>query len=1708
MKSKDSRKSPISLSSMNTDLHHSRTSSPHMGITTRRRKSTTHVSAFKKKICGDIFGTSMTGDNSMLGMLYRSRIQESLLNASSSQAHDDKLEESSTSDIMSNAVDIIDDSSDSDNDFSEAMNPRQRLALTIRNWSTTEENDEYLLKEGAVHAIVALAGTEDHRIKLYCASALYHISSREANREELLAVGASTGVITIAMSVRHWKIAKLCALTLCNLSFHNGGESTMAKEGAVLALVILLAVRNQRLAPVCVQALYNLTCVDNHFKGMERIIKALLNLPPLSPFDSTPYVVKSLVNCSRFPPLRMRIVEDGALQTFSAFITTINSREHNREDLVLNISRCIRQLSETVGCRVDMISKGLIFEKSVNIVIDLALNSDNPLILQYAASCFYIFTIEKMRGDSKLTIRMLKALPKLLLSSDPLTQFFSVTTSANIFFQELCNDSTQLEGLLRNFVEAGRNVEDSSAVQALVVAVAQLSQQSKYMDIIAHHGLLDQLLDTLLVRVSTDDNNGDIGNDVAGSERKEQRQRTKEGKERGQNNNNNNNGNNTSTGTDKDLENIKIREACCVAICRIALRLNQIDKEKRRQIASVLTSMLTSDQISVLENTVSGIRALAEKGICHTELLCDQLIHNIAQIAIRYKNEISLCRLCCAALAVFSYDKQAHESLSSEKVMNVIFTITKSDDIATREFVATCICNISINPDSSRYMIQKGVVEVISSLSGATSERIQELSAKCICNLTCISDCHNIMIKHKVLPTILMISLVRSVSITTRRLCARSLLNMLNEINTKMMLDAGVIRAFANLSLINCVHTQFICARAFLIFTYTEKAREEICNRRSVLHSLLGLVKCDSNKTKGIVGKAVCNILACPVTRKAAIIGGALSVLKIIATFKVEELRERTAMVLIVMAKTPSLYDFLLREPIIPVLVLILQESGPLAFECAIFALSSLSANAVFRELLINKGCVSAIVTTVRVAEEICRCFCYISFLHSEAETIVSNGNMLLGLHAIHRSGICSKGAAEMIAIILRNLTSSSHVCPLVVEQDGVKLLRALMSEFNDQSPIMCKAVVIVLHNLGCERHLHHAIIEQGMLPMLLEVASHVNDILQQHQQQLSVVELNKKNESDAITRQRKSISISAGVTTSSSPLSSSLSSGAIAGIMKLPKSSHSKPYLSHTTMLMIISAIEQISESVSCRIQIVNGKAATIFGLLMDFLNDDAKYRMACSIANLASTKECRDQLVEQNAVELLISLANSQIVQTRTQCSVALGFLSEYTKVQRNTVASLLLLSLKTEEMGNGRTHLTLFEQNNSNDMNDDSIMPSREYGINGTKSVSAMIKEGLMRHKNEHNITVEDISNSNLYRNNNNNNNNRNKNNTNSNTLALSSSFDALSEEGDDMDDDLISTSVLSTSQLSLTQQQAQAQGQTVSSVSASVSSVVSATRRMSLNSNNQQQPPLFIADSISHSSLVPLATTTTIGDNITTNNTSNTTMNITANPNPTRSTRNSIILIPLQTNNTDDDHSLDEFSVATLATTSTATATTTHGGILQSGDNVEVYPEHVYHMVQHEANVEGGGMAKKLVIELPYPALSSGIYTEPPDRMKEVLDVPVISEKIPKDMILHDLSKVTQMNSAMSEKSESYFSDTEPDSPSKKSNTRYGRNSIHIRKRSESNLLGVGGVGGSNPLKAKANVARLAGIVKQSSTRVFSNSSGNDDFKTSTSSSAVV
>jgi hypothetical protein len=255
-----------------------------------------------------------------------------------------------------------------------------------------------------------------------------------------------------------------------------GGESTLAREGAVLALVILLGVRSNKLAPVCVQALYNLTCVKESFKGMERIIKALLTLPAL-PFDTTSSIVGAVVNFSRFPALRNRIIEDGALQTFSAAVNGLSHRENTtaeeKDKLVYEVVCCIAQLSETPSCRGDMLSKGaiellqqvlpycnersrllvikslhnfitvmhnfptIIFEIGVNLVTDVINQTYDDVALQYCAACFYHFTLDNMRDVSRLAVRVVKSLPRLLQCSNPLTQYYSIITTSLMFFTNL-----------------------------------------------------------------------------------------------------------------------------------------------------------------------------------------------------------------------------------------------------------------------------------------------------------------------------------------------------------------------------------------------------------------------------------------------------------------------------------------------------------------------------------------------------------------------------------------------------------------------------------------------------------------------------------------------------------------------------------------------------------------------------------------------------------------------------------------------------------------------------------------------------------------------------------------------------------------------------------------------------------------------------------------------------------------------------------------------------------------------------------------------------------------------------------------------------------------------------------------------------------------------------------------------------------------------
>lgn len=220
---------------------------------------------FKKSIVGDLFGS--THLRTIDGLMYRSRVplDKSLLGNTKVAKIEEDIKENIVESIAS-LSDVVDEDSDSESDTKQFqhMNPKQQLALTMKNWTASEDNDEHIVKDGGIQALIALCYVEDQSVRKCCATSFYYLSSREKNRAELLAAGATNGVVLCLHGSPPrcaWKVAKFCALSLCNLSMQCSGEAVMANENAIGALVQLSTYRGK----LIVMLLYMYCC---YYKAM------------------------------------------------------------------------------------------------------------------------------------------------------------------------------------------------------------------------------------------------------------------------------------------------------------------------------------------------------------------------------------------------------------------------------------------------------------------------------------------------------------------------------------------------------------------------------------------------------------------------------------------------------------------------------------------------------------------------------------------------------------------------------------------------------------------------------------------------------------------------------------------------------------------------------------------------------------------------------------------------------------------------------------------------------------------------------------------------------------------------------------------------------------------------------------------------------------------------------------------------------------------------------------------------------------------------------------------------------------------------------------------------------------------------------------------------------------------------------------------------
>jgi len=234
------------------------------------------------------------------------------------------------------------------------------------------------------------------------------------------------------------------------------------------------------------------------------------------------------------------------------------------------------------------------------------------------------------------------------------------------------------------------------------------------------------------------------------------------------------------------------------------------------------------------------------------------------------------------------------------------------------------------------------------------------------------------------------------------------------------------------------VPVQTVCSKGFHLLTLNLLRREELVKNRTVVQALFHMIKSSTSTSSRVrirLGISVVNLLSCPQTNREAIQAGALACLKIIATMDFEELRDAVARVIMRMASDQSMHSLLFTEPIVPILLLILQRhQQPSTFELTIRALRSLASIDSFRKVFIRDQGLDALIGAVfsgkvvrkGICQEICRAWTNLSYLQDQCEGMIRSGSMAMALHIMQRSHLADPTDAKMLMLILiRNISES-----------------------------------------------------------------------------------------------------------------------------------------------------------------------------------------------------------------------------------------------------------------------------------------------------------------------------------------------------------------------------------------------------------------------------------------------------------------------------------------------------------------------------------------------------------------------------------------------------------------------------------------------------------------------------------------------------------
>jgi len=341
-------------------------------------------------------------------------------------------------------------------------------------------------------------------------------------------------------------------------------------------------------------------------------------------------------------------------------------------------------------------------------------------------------------------------------------------------------------------------------------------------------------------------------------------------------------------------------------------------------------------------------------------------------------------------------------------------------------------------------------------------------------------------------------------------------LNFVSDENLSYIRESGAVRVFSTLSSMNHPPLQQICSKGIYLLSLTESRRALLAERSTFLQSVFEMVKCQSQRTRLNVGSTVCNLIACPNTTTVMINSGALGVLKIIATIDNQDLREAVVRVILTLSQTPSLVARMSAEPVVPILVMVMNQDVKFVYECAIMAMSAISRKAEFAKMMIETGLdafvatvlsgkvrtaavsgqiLRAIANTVMPAEDVVVSRDVASLLQKYMHSAVirqatGSATLVLTVKILFTMGLVDQDSELLVVRILNaySMGTEGGDKALLVREGAFEMLNQLLADFERNkyvsSAIYCAALECI-HNLVQEKNLHEDLVAQGVLDIL-----------------------------------------------------------------------------------------------------------------------------------------------------------------------------------------------------------------------------------------------------------------------------------------------------------------------------------------------------------------------------------------------------------------------------------------------------------------------------------------------------------------------------------------------------------------------------------------------------------------------------------------------